>query len=221
MTEMTPWQLFLMGGPLMWPILLCSVFSLTIIIQKMSGLFILSRDTQLLEQKVLTAVRGNGIKEAIIICDKHPVPLAIVFKSGLLKYSTSRNEIVDAMQEAIKFEIPLLEKGMSSLSTIVTLAPLMGFLGTVVGLCHAFHMVQIRAAALNPLTSGDIAYGIWQALISTAGGLTVGAIALVVHNYLVAQIFQTVRSMERAASDLLELMTSSFEPLESTHKEQP
>lgn len=123
------------------------------------------------------------------------------------------------MQDAARREIPEIEKGMVVLTTTISIAPLLGILGTVLGLCHVFYMVHIRAEALNPLGPADITYGVGQALISTACGLTVSIIVLIAHNYLADKIIKTTCLMESASADLLRAITSSTEYADDDDKE--
>ncbi len=207
MIEISPWQLFMMGGPVMVPILICSVFALTVVIQKFNHFRGLDAEVRILKDRVLVQVRQNNIKEAMVVCEASGVWAAPVFKAGLVKFGGSRQEIVDAMEDAARFEVPRLEKGLGALSTIASVTPLLGLLGTVLGLCGAFHTIQVRAAAMNPVTPGDIAGGIWQALIATAVSLAVAIPAFMAHNYFVNRLHRAVGDVEKAGSRLADLMT--------------
>ncbi len=207
MIEISPWQLFMMGGPVMIPILICSVFALTVMIQKFNHFRSLDADVRILKDRVLVQVRQNNIKEAMVVCEASGAWAAPVFKAGLVKFGRSRQEIVDAMEDAARFEVPRLEKGLAALSTIAGVTPLLGLLGTVLGLCGAFHTIQVRAAAMNPVTPGDIAGGIWQALIATAVSLAVAIPAFMAHNYFVNRLHRAVGDVEKAGSRLADLMT--------------
>jgi biopolymer transport protein ExbB len=207
MIEISPWQLFMMGGPVMIPILICSVFALTVVIQKFNHFRGLDADVRILKDRVLVQVCQNNIKEAMVVCEASGAWASPVFKAGLVKFGGSRQEIVDAMEDAARFEVPRLEKGLAALSTIASITPLLGLLGTVLGLCGAFHTIQVRAAAMNPVTPGDIAGGIWQALIATAVSLAVAIPAFMAHNYFVHRLYRAVGDVERAGSRLADLMT--------------
>ena len=205
--QISPWQLFVMGGPVLVPIFICSVFALTIVIQKFDDLRSFDADIRRLKDAVLLQVRQNNIKEAMRACDASSSSAAAVLKAGLIKFGASRQEITDAMEHAARFEVPKLEKGIVILSTVASITPLLGLLGTILGLCGAFHTIQVRAAAMNPVTPGDIAGGIWQALIATVVSLVVAIPVFMVHNYFVNRVHRTVRDMEKAASRLADLMT--------------
>jgi len=205
--EISPWQLVLTGGPVLAPILICSVFALTVVIRRFDELRSFDADLHILKDLVFLQVRQNNLKEAVRICGASASWAAAVFKAGLMKYGGSRQEIMDAMEDAARLEVPKLEKGLVILSTIAHITPLLGFLGTVVGLCGTFHTIQVRAAAMNPVTQGDIAADVWQALIATAISLVVAIPVFIVYNYFVDRIYKAVRDLEKAVMRLADLMT--------------
>jgi biopolymer transport protein ExbB len=205
--EFTPWQLFVMGGPLLVPIAICAVFALTIVIQKFDHFRSCDEGIRLLKDRLLGQVRQNNIKQAILSCDASGSWGAPVLKAGLMRFGGSRQEIMEAMEDAARFEVPKLEKGLVILSTIASITPLLGLLGTVLGLCGAFHIIQVRAAAMNPVAPGDIAGGIWQALITTVVSLVVAIPVFIIYNYFVNKIHLLVRDIEKVSLRLADLMT--------------
>lgn len=207
--EFSPWQLLVMGGPVLVPIFICSVFALTIVVQKFDHFRSCDAGMRLLKDRVLAQVRQNNIKEAILACDASSSWAAQVFKAGLMKFGSSRQEAADAMEDAARAQIPKLEKGLAVLATIGGITPLLGILGTVLGLCGAFHTIQVRAAAMNPLSPADIAGGIWQALITTVISLIVAIPVLIAYNYFVHRLHLLVQDMETAALRLADLMIRS------------
>jgi biopolymer transport protein ExbB len=205
--EFSPWQLFLMGGPLLVPIVICSFFALTIVIQKIDHFRSFDVQIRLLKDRVMAQVNLNNIKGAILACDASGAWGAPVLKAGLMKFGGSRQEIMEAMDDAARLEVPKLEKGLVILSTIASITPLLGLLGTVLGLCGAFHIIQVRAAAMNPVGPGDIAGGIWQALVTTVVSLLVAIPVFVAYNYFVNKIHLLVRDMEKVSLHLVDRMT--------------
>lgn len=201
-TQISPWQLFLLGGPVMWPILLCSIFALAIVIEKFFYYSSINVDMAALKERIFEAIKKNDLKGAVILCEGVRSPVAKVLRAGLLKFGDPKREIVESMEEASQFEVPHLEKRLSGLSTIGNVATLLGLLGTVMGMCTSFHTIQVRAAAMNPVTPGDIAGGIWQALITTVAGLIVAIPAFVAYNYFVSCANKYVLQMEKSALDL-------------------
>lgn len=206
-TEISVWQVLVMGGPMMWPIVLCSVFALTVVFQKCGYFWSIEEEGRSLKERLFACVHKNDIKAAIILCNGSSLAAARILKAGLMMSGSSKDVIDTAMEDEARFAVPELEKGIAALSTIAAVAPLLGLLGTVLGFCSAFHVFQARAAAMNPATSGDIAGSVWQALITTAAGLVVGIMALLAHNYLVSRLDRAVEDMEKAAVDLARIMT--------------
>ena len=206
MGEMNAWALLKAGGPIMYPIFLCSIFALSIVIEKLYYFSIIRTDVAVLKRRIFDLVKSNKIKEAIQICDSHRSPVAKILKAGIIKFGASRDEIKESMEEASLFEIPQLESRMSALATIAHISPLLGLLGTVTGMATIFHTIQIRVGSLNPVTPGDLAGGVWEALLTTVAGLIVAIPSLVTYNYCVNRINQVVLEMERGATELINFM---------------
>ena len=187
-SQMNTWALILAGGPLMAPILLCSFCSWAIMIEKFLYFSAIDKNTQNVKQRIFSLIKENKITDAILFCEETRSPVAKILGAGLLKFGSSKEDIQAAMISASHIQIPILEKRLSILSTITNIAPLLGFLGTATGLAISFHTIQTRAASLNPVTPGDLATGIWQALITTIAGLAVAIPAYIVYNYFVSRI---------------------------------
>src|SRR5262249_14591407 len=142
------------------------------------------------------------IKEAVQLCDQQRAPVAKILRAGLIKYGSSRNDIKESMEDVSLFEIPKLENRLSALATIAHITPLLGLLGTVTGMASCFHTIQVRAASLHPITPGDLAGGIMEALLTTIAGLMIAIPTYVAYNYFVSRINQVVLEMERAGTEL-------------------
>jgi biopolymer transport protein ExbB len=121
------------------------------------------------------------------------------------------------MEDVSLFEIPLLEKRFTALGTIAHVAPLLGLLGTVTGMAASFHTIQVRAAAMNPVTPGDLAGGIGEAMMTTVAGLVVAIPTYVAYNYLVSRVNNFVREMEHAGTELLNLLCHILETRVDLH----
>src|SRR5689334_20812085 len=111
------------------------------------------------------------------------------------------------MEDASLYEIPKLESRLGALSTIAHVSPLLGLLGTVTGMTACFHTIQVRTASLNPVTPGDLAGGIGEALITTVAGLMVAIPTYIAYNYLVSRVNYFILEMERAATELVNYIT--------------
>jgi biopolymer transport protein ExbB len=201
------WQIFLKGGPLMWPILLCSVLALTIIIERIWYLRKIRFDTRQFLNRILDKMKRHQIKEALEICETRKNPISRILKVGILKYDRGRQQIKEAIEDAALYEEPHLEKNMTALATIAHISPLLGLLGTVVGLVRCFQVIQARSTELVPVSPGDLAGGIWEALLTTVAGLIVAIPAFVAYNYLVSRISNFILEMEKASTELVNFLT--------------
>ena len=204
--EISAWDLFLKGGPIMWPILLSSSIALAIIAEKFICFAKISTNVFLLKQTIFNFIKQNKLKEAVKVCEENISPVARILKAGIVKFGCSREEIEKSMEDVSLFEIPYLEKRLSALATIANVAPLLGLLGTVTGMCGIFYTIQVQSSSLNPATPGDLAGGVWEALLTTVAGLLVAIPAFLTYNYFVSRVNGIVIEMERAATELANLL---------------
>jgi biopolymer transport protein ExbB len=156
-------------------------------------------------------LKRNRIMEAIDLCDKTPGPVAYIVKAGILKHDRSRQEMKEAIEDAGVYEVPRLEKNLGALATIAHISPLLGLLGTVTGMVRAFQVIQEKATAFHPVSPGSLAGGIWEALITTVAGLIVAIPTFVAYNYLVSRVKGFIIEMERASTDLVNILSQRTE----------
>lgn len=199
-------ELIRAGGPIMIPIILCSVFALAIVIGKLIFFSSIRSHPVKLKHKVFALLKENKLTEAAQVCDADPSPLARILKAGILKFGCSRDEIKEAMEDVSLFEIPKLEKRFTALATIAHITPLLGLLGTVTGMTKSFYAIKELAGSMTPVTPGDLAGGIGMALLTTVAGLTVAIPTFVAYNYLVSRVNGFVLDMERGATELTNLI---------------
>jgi biopolymer transport protein ExbB len=195
------------GGPMMVPILLCSVLALAIILEKFMYLQKIKLDTKKFMNEVSDSLKRNRAMDAINICEQTAGPLPNVLKAGILKYDRTRQEIKEAVEDAALHEIPSLERNVNILATVAHISTLLGLLGTVVGMIEVFQKIQEKSAALSPVTPADLSAGIWQALIATAAGLIVAIPTLTAYNYFVSRINNFILQMEISATDLVNVLS--------------
>jgi biopolymer transport protein ExbB len=196
-------EMFLKGGLVMWPILICSIIGLAITIEK----FIVIRKSKINVPAFSIKIRGilkkKDVASAMGYCMEEKSPIANIIRRGLKKIKFGRRRVLDAIEVAGKQEISKLEKGLSTLATVAGAAPMLGFLGTVTGMIAAFMKIQELQGSASP---ADLASGIWEALLTTAFGLFVGIPALALYNYFVSLIKKIVLDMERVATDVLDVL---------------
>jgi len=195
------------GGPVMWPILLCSIFAFAIIIEKLWHLHKIKIDTQDFLNSILDKMKRHETKEALKICDNTRSPIARILKAGILKYDRPRPQIKEAIEDASLYEVPRLEKNLTALATIAHVSPLLGLLGTVTGMVRSFQIIQAKSTSFHPVSPGDLAGGIWEALLTTVAGLIVAIPTFVIYNYLVSRVNNFVLEMEKAATELVNFLT--------------
>jgi biopolymer transport protein ExbB len=157
------------------------------------------RSTQFLDG-IKNSVRKHRVVEALTVADETPGPVAAMVKSGLLHYEESENEIRSAMTEAALVEIPVMERRVGSISAIAKVAPILGLLGTVLGLIETFQQFEEAGAYV---TAGVLSGGLWKALITTAAGLSIGVAARLGHHFLVGRVRSLMHDMEWVGNELL------------------
>jgi len=194
-------QIILKGGVMMIPIVLCSIIALAILIERLIALKKIQINTRTFVLQVKNMLLRNRIQEAMMLCKETPGPIAAITKAGLVKHNRPRQEIKDTVESAAKTQIYHLEKYLGVLGTIAAVAPLIGFLGTVTGMIRAFMEIQARGGNVD---AGVLAGGIWEALITTAAGLTVGIPALIFYNWLQAKVERHVFEMGESSTELLD-----------------
>ncbi len=202
------WDIVQKGGPMMYLIILSSILAFGVVIDRIYNLYKARIDADKFMDGITAILKRNKIIESIEMCNNTPGPIAHIVKAGILKHDRSKPEIKEAVEEAAQLEIPRLEKHLPILATIAHITPLLGLLGTVTGMIRSFQVIQMKALALAPVNPGDLAGGIWEALLATVAGLAVAIPTYVAYNYLTSQIDNLVYDMERSATDLVNLLSS-------------
>ncbi len=196
-------NVLLKGGPLMWPILACSILAIAIIFERLFHYHRAKINAKDFVQGIRNTLRRGNVIEAIALCDETPGPVAQVVKAAVVNHDRGREEIRETVQDVARNEVAQLERYLPILATIAQVAPLLGFFGTVTGMIKIFQVIQ-KVQLANP---GDLAAGIWQALLTTAGGLAVAIPTYVAYNFLVSRVQHLVLDMENAANDIVGYLT--------------
>ena len=201
------WQFIIKGGPIMVLIILCSVMAFAVLLERMWHLRNAKIDTKKFMQDISAKVKSNKVMEALDMCNATKGPIARILKAGIMKYDRARHDIKEAIEDAGIHEVPLLERNLGVLATIAHIAPLLGLLGTVVGMLKAFQVIEEKAMSMVPVNPGDLAGGIWEALITTVAGLSVAIPTYVAYNYLVSRVDNFVLDMEKSATELVNVLS--------------
>jgi len=191
---------FVNGGPFMWPILITLLAGLAISAERMYSLLMSSIDAHKFFDEISEKIKGGDVEDAVQLCDCTQGPVAKVFHAGLIRRHRGLSEVEKAIQNAGPMEMAFLEKNMIWLNAVVTIAPMIGFTGTVVGMVSAFDAIK----AANDISPAVVAGGISQALLTTAFGLIVAMIIQVLQNYFVSRIDKLVLDMEEQSIRLVD-----------------
>lgn len=197
-------QYFIDGGAFMWPILFALLFGLAFAFERAYSLVLSSIDSSKLFEDVSSAMQGGKVQQAVDLCSETRGPVAGVFHTALSRYDRGLEEVEKAMENAGSLEMAFLEKNMIWLNTVITVAPMIGFTGTVVGMISAFDAIK----AANDISPAVVAGGISQALLTTAFGLIVAMIIQFFQNFFVSRIDQLILDMEENSVKLLDSLHS-------------
>ncbi len=193
-------QYFLDGGPFMYPILGLLIFGLGFGIERVYTLFRASVNTKKFMTDVRTALHDEGRDKAIEVCSNTRGPVAEIFHAGLSRAHRGIEAVEKGIENAGTIEMAFLEKNMVWLSTVVTLAPMLGFTGTVAGMIQAFE--DIKAA--NDISPAVVAGGISIALLTTLFGLVVAIIIQTFQNFLISRVDKLIIDMEENSVMLID-----------------
>jgi biopolymer transport protein ExbB len=192
------------GGPVLYLILFTSAVAVVVFMERFLHCHRAQINSTEFLNGVRTVLRRNNVVEALSICDATPGPVARLVKTAILNREHGRERVREALEESGLAEVPRLEEKLNLLATIAQLAPLLGLLGTVLGFIETFGKMQ-QAGPYAKL--GDLSTGIWQALICAAAGLAVAIPAHAGYNYLVSRVNSIVLDMERAATEIVNIVT--------------
>ncbi len=196
-------ELFLKGGLVMWPILICSFVAVAIIIEKAIVLWRAKVDSRPLLMKVRSALSRNDVKEAVDVCTSVNAPIGSILKRGIMNFHKGNEAVKTGIETAAKEEIFALEKRLGTLANISAISPMLGFLGTVMGMVLAFQSIEHLGGNADATT---LAAGIWHGLLCSAFGLIVGIPSLFFYNLFVANITRHVHTLEVTTEEFFRVM---------------
>ena len=191
-------ELMKKGGPVMWIILFCSLLSLFIFLVKVFQFHREEVGVRELLRGLFNVLKRNGIVEALTLCDNTPGPVAKLLGAGIHAHQLGDENIRAAIDEAALEELPKLERHIRLLGTLCYIMPLLGLLGTGLGMLGVFESI----GATDNFTTEAVGRPIWEALLTTAAALTVTIPCHVGYNYLVGRVESMVLDMEKAALEL-------------------
>ena len=203
-SERISWiQMLFEGGFVMIPITLLSLLAIYVIAERWRVLSNSGMNNKRFLDRLEDILKGGDTARALEYCDEMNKPFSRIMKQGIKRLGRPIHDIDDAIKNAGKREVHLLEKKMDWLATIAGVAPLLGFLGTVTGMIQAFQQIQSLDGNVNPSV---LAGGIWEALITTAFGLAVGIIAFGFYNYLLGRMNRMIFDLEDSSTQFIDLL---------------
>lgn len=197
------------GGPLIWIILICSVTALGVFFERLLALHRASIHTGDFLRGLANLLRRGDYAEALQECAGSPGPVPRVLHAVILKHGTPRAELREIAQEAGQLEVPRLERNLALLGTIAYATPLIGLLGTILGLLGAFQQISIHGGYS---TAAEIASGVHESLLTSAAALTVAIPAFVAHSYISARVNDVLHDIERCSIETIEILTTPRDP---------
>ncbi len=194
---------FIEGGPpFMWPILICLILGLAVAIERIITLNLATTNTKKLLSQIEDALAKGGIEAAKEVTKNTKGPVASIFTQGLMRSSEGIDMVEKSIVSYGGVEMARLERGLIWISLFISLGPMLGFFGTVIGMVGAFDAIE----AAGDISPQVVAGGMKVALITTVGGLIVGMVLQVLYNYLVSKIDSLVNSMEDASISLIDIL---------------
>lgn len=202
-TSLSIWDLCLEGGFIMIPLALLSILAIYVFIERAIVVHKASQYDPTFMKRIKDYVADGEIESAQNLCKKQDSPAARLISKGLSRIGRPANDILVAIENTGNIEIANLGKGLPWLATTAAGAPMLGFLGTVIGMVDAFFSI---ANSGNAASIGDFAGGIYTALVTTVAGLVVGIIALFAYNYIVARINKVMNQLEARTMEFMDLI---------------
>jgi len=198
---------FKAGGFVMYLLLLCAVIGIALVIERIITIFVKMRlNAKTFVANLIKTIEGNGIDAGIKLCNNTTSPVANICKAALEKSSGGRAMMEDAVIRTSTTELAFLDRGMGLIGGIVTVAPFLGFLGTVQGMISAFKAV----AAVGEVEPTVVASGISEALITTKWGLIIAAPLSIVFILIQGRVNSYTRDMETSAASLIDYLSEKF-----------
>ncbi len=190
------------GAAFMASVLICLILGLALSIERIIYLNMATTNTKKLVEEIENSLNSGGVNAAKEVCRNTPGPVASIFHQGLDRSEGTYEEVAKAIEDYGSVEMSKLESGLSWISLFIALAPMLGFMGTVIGMISAFDDI----AEANTINASIVAGGIKIALITTVSGLIVAIILQVFYNYILSKIDSIVLDMEEASMDLVDLL---------------
>lgn len=202
-SSMSLWSLIIDGGYIMIPLALLLLVSIYIFTERCIALTRASKEDTTFMNRIRDCIHEGDIESALNLCKKTDTPYSRLIEKGITRIGRPMNDVLVAIENTGNIEVSRLGKGFTWLSTTAAGAPMLGFLGTVIGMIQAFYALATVGGGANITV---LSSGIYQALVTTVAGLIVGIIAMFGYNYLVARVNKIMRSLENKTMEFMDLL---------------
>ncbi len=203
---MSVWELAQRGGWIMAVLALMSVIAVYIFIERFLMIRRATKEDKNFMNNIRDFMHNGRLESAIDMCKTTNTPIARMIQKGISRIGKPLSDINAAIENVGNLEVARLEKNVATLATIASIAPMIGFLGTVIGMVRAFYDMSMAG---NNIDIGLLSAGIYQAMVTTVGGLIVGIIGYILYNILVARIEKMVFLLEARATEFMDVL---YEP---------
>jgi len=202
------WQLAMKGGWIMLPILALALVAVYIFFERFFAIKNASQTDMNFMNRIKEYIHEDKIDSAVALCRSTDSPVARMIEKGLQRIGRPLNDINTAIENVGNLEISSLEKNLPTLATVAGAAPMIGFLGTVMGMIRAFYDMSMAG---NNIDVGLLSNGIYTAMVTTVAGLMVGIIAYLAYNILVAKVEKVVFNLEANTTEFMDLLNEPVE----------
>ncbi|NDP21365.1 MAG: MotA/TolQ/ExbB proton channel family protein [Paludibacter sp.] len=202
--EMSLWKMAIYGGPIMIVLALMLAFAVYLFIERLVTLKQASEEDKSFMNRIKDYIYDGKIDAAMKLCRDTNTPTARMVEKGISRLGRPMSDVLVAIENVGNLEIAKLEKGLVIMASISGGAPMLGFLGTVTGMVTTFYNMSLNNSGTIQLS--DLSTGMYQAMVTTIGGLIVGIIAYFAYNYLVSRVDSVVRILEAKTMEFLDLL---------------
>lgn len=201
--ELSVWDLTMRGGFIMIPLAILSIVCVYIFIERCLVISKAQREDGSFMERIKDYIHDGEIESARKLCARTDTPYSRLIAKGISRIGRPMNDVLVTIENTGNIEVANLEKGLPWLATTAAGAPMIGFLGTVIGMVHAFYNLASAGSSANIAVLAD---GIYAALVTTVAGLIVGVIALFAYNYLVSRINKVMNKLEARTMEFMDLL---------------
>lgn len=207
METLSIWELLMSGGwYIMIPLVILSILAVYVFIERYLAISKATKEEKDLMDRVRDHIHDGRIDSARNLCDTHETPISRMLYKGIQRIGKPMKDINASIENVAKLEIYKLERNLSVLATIAGAAPMIGFLGTVIGMIRTFHEMKISGQGIE---IEQLSGGIMQAMVTTCTGLVIGIIAYIAYNILVTRMDRVVHHMEASSIEFMDILERS------------